>query len=243
MDEYSAWVNSIYGGGEGIAYVRFIKETLKPYIDQTYRTKPEAASTGIMGSSLGGFISHDAVLQYSDVFALGGLFSPSYWYSDSVWSFSETHGNFNNQRIYQIVGSLEGNTTIEHVNQMHNLLLEHGFTSDNVFSKTVQGQGHNEVFWKNEFREAYLWLFNDFANGTTQVLNENSALISPNPATEQIQINLPQLDSLNIYNNEGQLVLSQKNSLKVRIQTLKAGVYHVEIHSQGKIFTSRFVKL
>jgi predicted alpha/beta superfamily hydrolase len=243
MDEYSAWVNSIYGGGEGDAYIRFITETLKPHIDQTYRTKSDAANTGIMGSSLGGFISHYAVLRYPDVFSRGGIFSPSYWYSDSVWAFSESHGNYSQQRFYQNVGSEEGASTIAHLNQMRDLLMAHGFTTDNLFSEVVQGQGHNEVFWKGEFRQAYLWLFNDFANGTTQLLNENSALISPNPATEQIQINLPQLDSLNIYNNEGQLVLSQKNSLKVSIQTLKAGVYHVEIYSQGKILTSKFVKL
>lgn len=53
IDEYAPWVNEEYGrGGEGDAMVRFIVETLKPYIDSHYRTVPN--ETGIMGSSPAG---------------------------------------------------------------------------------------------------------------------------------------------------------------------------------------------
>lgn len=54
IDEYAPWVNEEYGrgGGEGDAMVRFIVETLKPYIDSHYRTVPN--ETGIMGSSSAG---------------------------------------------------------------------------------------------------------------------------------------------------------------------------------------------
>ena len=42
-------------GGEGEAYIRFIKDELKPYIDRTYPTDPE--DTAIVGSSAGGNIA------------------------------------------------------------------------------------------------------------------------------------------------------------------------------------------
>ncbi|HRO72156.1 MAG TPA: alpha/beta hydrolase-fold protein, partial [Saprospiraceae bacterium] len=53
LDEYSPWLNSKYGGGEGDKYIDFIAQTLKPYIDRNYRTIPDADHTGIMGSSMG----------------------------------------------------------------------------------------------------------------------------------------------------------------------------------------------
>ena len=44
-------------GGEGDEYMAFICHTLKPYIDQTYRTKPNREFTYLAGSSMGGLIS------------------------------------------------------------------------------------------------------------------------------------------------------------------------------------------
>ncbi len=62
INEYSPWVNSQYGGGEGDEYISFLDETLKPYIDEHNRTLPDRASTGIMGSSPRAVISHYGVL-------------------------------------------------------------------------------------------------------------------------------------------------------------------------------------
>nr|WP_083332611.1 alpha/beta hydrolase-fold protein [Hyphomonas sp. Mor2] len=51
------------------AYLRFITQELKPFIDQTYRTQPDAENTMIMGSSMGGLISLYAVGEYPDTFS------------------------------------------------------------------------------------------------------------------------------------------------------------------------------
>src|SRR4029453_3865930 len=45
------------GGGPAAHYGGMIVEGLKPYIDDPYRTRPEAANTGIGGSSLGGLVT------------------------------------------------------------------------------------------------------------------------------------------------------------------------------------------
>lgn len=57
LDEYSPFVDRQRGGGRGDAYLDFIVNTLKPMIDERYRTLPDVASTGIVGSSLGGLLS------------------------------------------------------------------------------------------------------------------------------------------------------------------------------------------
>ncbi|HCM1552930.1 alpha/beta hydrolase [Vibrio parahaemolyticus] len=70
-------------GGQGKLYTDFIVKTLKPYIDAHFRTKPERESTVIAGSSMGGYISLFAVLEYPGVFSKAGVFSPALWFNES----------------------------------------------------------------------------------------------------------------------------------------------------------------
>ena len=60
------------------AYLRFLIEELKPFVDATYRTHPEREETFIMGSSMGGLISLYAVCEYPEVFAGAGCLS-THW--------------------------------------------------------------------------------------------------------------------------------------------------------------------
>jgi hypothetical protein len=57
------------------AYLRFLVEELKPFIDARYRTRPEARSTSIMGSSMGGLISLYAMAEYPQVFGQAACLS------------------------------------------------------------------------------------------------------------------------------------------------------------------------
>ena len=59
-------------------YLQFLVHTLKPQIDRRYRTRPEAASTAIMGSSMGGLVSLQAALLHPEVFGQAGCLSPSF---------------------------------------------------------------------------------------------------------------------------------------------------------------------
>lgn len=65
-------------GGEGEAYVRFLKDELKPYIDYTYPTNSE--DTAIVGSSAGGNISFYASLRYPETFKKCAALSCAFWY-------------------------------------------------------------------------------------------------------------------------------------------------------------------
>ena len=57
------------------AYLRFLVEELKPAIDRSYRTKPDAPDTLVMGSSMGGLISAYALAEYPGVFGGAGCVS------------------------------------------------------------------------------------------------------------------------------------------------------------------------
>ena len=68
-----------YGGKPfSDAYLRFLVETLKPFIDARYRTDPGRASTFVMGSSMGGLIALYALAQYPDVFG-GAACLSTHW--------------------------------------------------------------------------------------------------------------------------------------------------------------------
>lgn len=245
LDEYSTWVNSQYGGGEGQEYMEFIVETLKPFVDENYRTLPNKETTGIMGSSLGGLISQYGIFQHSDVFDKAGLFSPSYWYSDSVWAFTEENANPQSQRIYQLVGALEGEDMVNDMETMHNNLISYGFSESQLFSKVVPNQGHNEAFWRSEFEEAYLWLFSDFANSVSELNVDLSKIVYPNPAKDFLFLNLEQVDSVSIYNVKGELVSASENVEKqpIQINDLSPGLYFVRVNANQKQYSQKFIKL
>lgn len=60
------------------AYLRFLVEDLKPFIDRTYRTRSGREDTFIMGSSMGGLVSLYAVANYPQVFGGAGCLS-THW--------------------------------------------------------------------------------------------------------------------------------------------------------------------
>jgi predicted alpha/beta superfamily hydrolase len=67
-------------GGEALsdAYLRFIVQELKPFVDRAYRTLPERGSTFVMGSSMGGLISLYALCEYPESFGRAGCLS-THW--------------------------------------------------------------------------------------------------------------------------------------------------------------------
>lgn len=60
---------------QGDDYLAFLCDELKPFIDKTYRTRPERQRTSIMGSSMGGLISFYAGMKRPDVFGQVGCVS------------------------------------------------------------------------------------------------------------------------------------------------------------------------
>lgn len=65
-------------GDKGTAYMDFIVKTVKPFIDSTYRTKPDRKNTIVGGSSAGGTISFMLVWEHSDVFSKAICMSPAF---------------------------------------------------------------------------------------------------------------------------------------------------------------------
>lgn len=64
-------------------FADLITGVLKPYVDAHFRTRPEAASTGVMGNSFGGLASFWLGYTRPEVFGFAGCHEPSLWWSDN----------------------------------------------------------------------------------------------------------------------------------------------------------------
>lgn len=242
IDEYSAWVNPTYGGGDGDIYINFIINDLKPYIDANYNTLPDRENTGLMGSSLGGLISTYGGIEYQEVFSKIGAFSPSYWFNPESFTHVSETGMQESMRIYQVVGSLEGMT--DDMFAMEDTLLAAGFEEDNVLSIEVEGGQHSEWFWAQEFEAAYLWLFGGWNTTDIKVVaNDIKFNIYPNPTSDFITIESERsINSITIFSLSGQLIESIKTSstiYQLDVSPYIPGLYLLQVETDNGTFANK----
>lgn len=150
---------TVLGKGQGKKYIKFLVETLKPYVDSNFRTKEERAFTGIGGSSMGGLISIFSGLRYPEVFGKLMIFSPSLWVVPKMKI--KNYEDSGNTKIYLYAGGDESATMIEHVEIFKNRMLESEFIDDKMkINLSINKLGkHNETYWSDEFPKAIEWLF------------------------------------------------------------------------------------
>ena len=158
IDEYTPYQNAEYGGGEGAAYVDFLVEEFKPFIDAEYRTMPEAEHTGLMGSSLGSLITYYAALKHPNTFRKLGLFSSALWINyEQIFAIGKENPLDPDTRIYLLVGGAEGPTMVPHTRELESLLQSQGI---NGLKTVVDEDGrHHESFWKDYMEESLRWLY------------------------------------------------------------------------------------
>ena len=158
MNELSPWENEKYGEAEGDKYMAFIINQIKPFIDSTYRTLPNRENTAIMGSSMGGLVSHYAICEYPEVFSKAGILSPSYWYSDEVYEYVRKHPIPEDSRLFLAVGEKEGDM-VDASQKMYDYILQTGHPKKNVVLLIHPDGDHNEASWGKQFAPALKWLF------------------------------------------------------------------------------------
>ena len=148
---YSDWTVS------GDKHADWIVSKLKPWIDNKYKTKKEAAQTYIGGASLGGLMSYYMLMEYPDTFGGAFVFSPSFWVNEKVYTLHENNKNLLNQKIYFNAGQLE-TPTVQSIEKMEAILLKAGVPRANIKLDVEAELGHWHMTWKNGFPKAYPWI-------------------------------------------------------------------------------------
>ncbi len=181
LDEYSPWPSNRYeelkkiasfdrnAGGDGEAYARFVVETLKPFVDNHYRTKPDRNHTALIGSSMGGYISLYMGARYPDVFSMIGAFSTAVWFNEaSLLGHLKTYDPKWKTKWYLDVGTCEGDSSeesvlskayVEGTQAVESVLKTAGVSSDRLMKVIDRGAIHNETAWARRLPKALEWLF------------------------------------------------------------------------------------
>lgn len=152
---------TLLGVGQGKQYIRFVTDTLKPFVDKNFRTKPERAHTGIGGSSMGGLVSIFSGLMYPEVYGKLMIFSPSLWVIPKMDFSNIDFSEPADTKIYLYAGGDESATMIQHVKRFKKEMIANDFVSSKMrinLSINMLGK-HNETHWSDEFPKAIEWLY------------------------------------------------------------------------------------
>lgn len=144
------------------AYLRFIVEELKPFIDSAYSTLPGPSDTFIMGSSMGGLISMYALLEYPAVFGAAACISTHWPALQGVFveHLLQSAPDPKKHRLYFDHGTINLDS-LYHPFQLrvdahlHSL----GFVQGkNISTLKFEGADHNERAWRNRVHKSLLFL-------------------------------------------------------------------------------------
>ncbi|HYH97844.1 alpha/beta hydrolase-fold protein [Hyalangium sp.] len=155
IPEYTQVSTPQYGGGKADDYGRLLVEVVKPLIDMTYRTKPDARYTGVAGSSLGGLVSMYFGITRSSTFTRLGVVSPSVWWAErDIVTRVNNLGEKPPLRIWLDIGTnedgsvAESQQTVEDTRMLRDALAAKGWVL-NTDLKYLEAEGarHNEAAW------------------------------------------------------------------------------------------------
>ena len=176
VDSYTPWVseglydpNIAGAGGRGDDRVRFNTETLKPMIDENFRTLTDSNNNGMFGTSIGGLLAFYAGIKYPSVYGRVAAFSPSFWFvDDKMYDLTAENANqLTDSKLYIWAGENEiferpSGTILnfpEDMARMADTLENNGIT--NYIVNIVPSGEHNIDWWRRDFPEAILWLFDE----------------------------------------------------------------------------------
>ncbi|MBF0714778.1 alpha/beta hydrolase [Gemelliphila palaticanis] len=181
LNEYAPWLtdtskNSFFAnfGGDGMKYGEWLVNTVKPFIDEKYRTKKDKQNTILAGSSMGGIITAYIGSKYPNIFGVLGVFSLASWFSERDFiRFIEHHKLDEDTKVYIQVGTKEGDDTdaefIDNMNQAYidcslnyyNTLIETGKSTKNMWLRILANETHHEKYWANHFLEFLKFSFSN----------------------------------------------------------------------------------
>jgi predicted alpha/beta superfamily hydrolase len=166
LAEYSPYRDARIPTAKGDAYADFLVKTLKPWVDHTYRTKPEAAHTALAGSSLGGLISLHTVLRHPGVYGKVACFSSSFWVGErQMLKETATAQRDPAMRLYLDIGDREAGAptdsrqAVQDTLDVAESLRGRGLGADRLRVVVAPGARHTESAWAARFPAALRWLF------------------------------------------------------------------------------------
>ncbi len=163
VTEYSPWDDR-----QGHLTSKFLIHHLKPYIDQTYRTRPEPEWTSIMGSSMGGQFALYLGKTFPEIFGrIGGISPALMWGDGKMLQYWDKHTQ-RWSKIYLYVGEKEQypfyGDWLDYVPltcKLYEHLKEIGYSDHELQFKLAEEEVHHETAWQRQIPDIFRWLLAD----------------------------------------------------------------------------------
>jgi predicted alpha/beta superfamily hydrolase len=156
IDEYTPTADPDHGGGgRADEYAGMLFETLKPAIDERYRTVSQETYVG--GSSLGGLVSLYLALKHPIQGA--AVMSPSVWWNDRVILQQVDAYDGPRPRLWVDIGGREGADAIGGARALRDRLLANGWNDETLRYYEDRRADHSERSWAKRVRLPLEFLF------------------------------------------------------------------------------------
>ncbi len=156
-------------------YLKYIVDELKPAIDSRFRTKTGRNATFLMGSSMGGLISMEALIRHPETFSAAACLSihwpalfPEHLVGQEdavVAAFRDAFPEPGQSRIYFDHGTTELDASYGRLQEMVDAAMrELGYVDGNDWvTRVFEGTGHNESWWRERVQIPLEFLLADQA--------------------------------------------------------------------------------
>ncbi|MBR4214290.1 MAG: hypothetical protein IKR94_03130 [Bacteroidales bacterium] len=143
--------------GRGYDTFKWIETSLKPHIDNHYRTVPFREATAIAGYSMGGMMALYGVIHFNHIFSKSAVISPAIAPAMDAFRYEINTGVLNlDTRIFFSWGSVEQqrNSGIENRIREVEWLVQQKGAKTYLFKN--EGGDHNEASWQHEV-PTWMW--------------------------------------------------------------------------------------
>ncbi len=147
---------------QGNAYADFLIQTIKPWIDQTYRTQNESEHTAVLGSSMGGIISFHLGWEHSNIFSMVGCLSPAFLVDrNEIINRVKKSKESPNFKFTIQNGTEELEAELQpSINKMIKYLKKKGYKENTDYLyKIYDRNNHTEKAWAQQVRDTLLFFF------------------------------------------------------------------------------------
>lgn len=158
MSEYTHDFDSGVGqGGGAFEYLNVIKSDIMPQVEKHLRVEKGRASTGLLGSSLGGLLSLYGSVSSYEHFGLVGSLSPSIWWNKRSIIPIMTEATVLPSRLYIDSGTIGGEKP-EDVRSLE-MAIKSRFEPGSLQVLIKSGANHSEKAWAARLPGALIHLF------------------------------------------------------------------------------------
>ncbi len=157
--EYTPFINEDNPEAHGAEFAHWLSSDLKKWVDNNYRTKPDAAATTIGGISRSGMMAYYIMMAFPEIFGNALIQSPAMWVDyDRLMGMELSEAQLRDKKIMITVGAREGQIMIPHARAIYEKFKSLGLGNKQLRFEKIPKEGHWHVTWRKSFALAYPWL-------------------------------------------------------------------------------------